>query len=287
MRRIDVEEAAAIGAELLDRDLGSGRPERNGLLGCRHLFGDRIALVVLERLTVGSVLRSVVGHRLHQRRRRVLVERLRHALRHQHECEHDRQRKQDVDGGANEIGPEVADAARLLADEAANQRDEHGHPGRSGDEVLHGEREHLREIAHRGLAAVPLPVRVGREARRRVERRVRAHRGHVLRIEREPWLQPLQSVDDQRSGQVEPEHRQRVFDPAHVARRVHAGAAVDQTLERAADALGPDCTAFVHRGHVRTERLRQQQEHDDIESELQPAVGGHEKNSGLNSAMIR
>ena len=59
--------------------------------------------------------------------------------------------------------------------EAADQRDEHGHARGSGQEVLHGEPEHLREIAHRGFADVALPIGVGREAHGRVERRVRAH----------------------------------------------------------------------------------------------------------------
>ena len=53
MRGVDVEEAAAVGAELLDRDLRRDGPERNRLLGRGRLLGDRIALVVLERLAVG------------------------------------------------------------------------------------------------------------------------------------------------------------------------------------------------------------------------------------------
>ncbi len=239
MRRIDVVEAAAIGAELLDRDLRRGGSERNRLLGRGRLLGDRVALLVLERLAVRAVLRVVVGHRLDERHRRVLVEGLRHALAHQHERQDDRQRQQDVDGGAHEVGPEVADAARFLAREAANERDEHRHPGRRRDEVLHGEREHLREVAHRRLAAVALPVGVGGEARRGVERGIRADGGQRLRIERQPLLQPLQRIDDQRARQVEPQHRERVLDPAHLARRIDARAAVDQPFERPADPLRP------------------------------------------------
>ncbi len=239
MRRIDVVEAAAVGAELLDRDLRRRGSQRNRLLGRRHLFGDGGALFVLQRLPIGARLGRVVGHRLDERRSRGLAERLRDALAHQRQREDDRQRQQDVDGRADEVGPEVADAARLLAREAADQRDEHRHPGRSGDEILHGEPEHLRQVAHRGLAAIALPVRVRGEAHRRIERRIRAHACHVLGIERQPLLQPLQAVDGQRPEKIEPEHRQRVFDPAHLARGVDAGAAVDQPFERPADPLRP------------------------------------------------
>ncbi len=287
VRRIDVVEAAAVGAELLDRDLRRRGPERNRLFGRRRLLGDRIALLVLERLAVGPVLRVVVSHRLDQRHRRVLVERLRHALAHQHERQDDRQRQQDVDRRADEIGPEVADAARFLAGEAADQRDEHRHSGGRRDEVLHGEPEHLREVAHRRFAAVTLPVGVRGEARRGVERGIRTDGGHRLRIERQPLLQPLQSIHDKGAGEVEPEHRQRVLDPAHLACGIDTGAAVDQPLERSADPLRPYRAAFVNRGHVRAERLRKRQQDDHVESQLEPTRGVHSKISGLNSATIR
>ena len=287
MRRIDVVEAAAVGAELLDRDLRRGGPERNRLLGGGRLFGDRIALFVLERLPVRAVLRIVVGDGLHQRDRGGLVEGLHDALADQDDREHDRQRQQDVDRGADEIGPEVADAARFLAGEAANQRDQHRHPGRRRDEILHREPQHLRQVAHRALAGVALPVGVGDEARRGVERRVRRDRGHGLRIERQPLLDPLQGVDEQSAQQVEPEHGERVLDPAHLALRIDARAAIDDPLQRSADALRPRCAAVVDRGHVGAQRLGQEQQNDDVKPELQPARGVHSKSSGLNSATIR
>ena len=66
--RVHVEEPAAVGAELLDRDLAGGRATRDQLLG-RALDG--------------------VG-------RREAVEVLDDALAHEHEREHERERQQDA-----------------------------------------------------------------------------------------------------------------------------------------------------------------------------------------------
>ncbi len=67
VRRVDVEEPAAVRAELLDRDLRRGRTERQRLLGHRDLLGDRVALRVLDRGARGVELRLVHHHRLDER----------------------------------------------------------------------------------------------------------------------------------------------------------------------------------------------------------------------------
>ncbi len=112
MRRVHVEEAAAVRAELLDRDLARGRPERHRLLG------DDLRPAspgCPPRRARGSPALSVDGHldrhRIEQLDRAVRREALHDALRHQHDCEHERQRQQDVQRAAREIDPEVADLA--------------------------------------------------------------------------------------------------------------------------------------------------------------------------------
>ncbi len=65
--------------------------------------------------------------------------------------------------------------------------------GRGGNEIVHGEAEHLSEMAHRGLAAVVLPVGVGDEADGGVEREVGRDRVEPARIERQKVLQALQA----------------------------------------------------------------------------------------------
>ena len=63
--------------------------------------------------------------------------------------------------------PRVAAPA---ADEAPDQGDGDRQADRGRHEVLHGQPDHLGEVAHRGLAGVVLPVGVGDEADRGVER---------------------------------------------------------------------------------------------------------------------
>ena len=61
--------------------------------------------------------------------------------------------------------------------EAADQRDGKRDAGGGRDEVVHREPGHLREIAHRRLGHVGLPVGVGDEADRGVEGEVGRDRG--------------------------------------------------------------------------------------------------------------
>ena len=89
MRGIDVEEAAAVGAELLDGDLAGDGALRDRLLGA------------FER-----------------RRIDVAAEVLRHAERDERERHDDGQRQQHVERGARQIDPEIADGRRLGAAKA-------------------------------------------------------------------------------------------------------------------------------------------------------------------------
>ena len=54
--------------------------------------------------------------------------------------------------------------------------------------------EHLREMTHRRLAAVVLPIGVCDEAHRRIERQIGRNGIEALRIERQHILQTLQRV---------------------------------------------------------------------------------------------
>ena len=86
MRRIGVEEAAAVGAELLDDLLARHRPDGNGLL--RPFQRGRV---------------DGAG------------ERLRHAERDEDESEDERDRQEDVKGDARHIDPEIADSRRATS----------------------------------------------------------------------------------------------------------------------------------------------------------------------------
>ena len=76
--------------------------------------------------------------------------------------------------------------------QAADQGDGDRDADRGGDEVLDGEAGHLGEMAHRGLARVVLPVRVGEEAHRRVEGEEAGHALRVRRVQRQVLLDALE-----------------------------------------------------------------------------------------------
>ena len=203
MRRIGVEEAAAIGAEHLDRDLRRDRAERDDLLRAFHRRrGDRAG------------------------------ERLRDAERDQHQRIDDADRQQDVERDPGQIGPEIADAVRLAPREAADQREGDGDAGRRRQEIVHRQRRHLGEVRHGRFARIALPVGVGDEADGGVERDRRRHAGKALRIERQIELQPLDRIGEQDAGRAEQQHVDAVGAPALLLVRIDPADAVEAALDR-------------------------------------------------------
>ena len=267
MRGVDVEETAAVRAELLDRDLRCSRA------ACDDLRRDRSAV---------SIHRGV-----DERCRRMAFERLHDALRYEDDREHDRQRDEHVERAPREVHPEAAEVARGLAREATNQRDEDGHARRRRHEVLHGQREHLRQVAHRRLAAVALPVRIGGEAHGRVERDLGCHRSERVRVEWERRLQTLKGVHDEQTEDVEDQEGSSVAPPPHLFVGANAGRSIEEPFDRADDALCERRLAHVHARHVTTERHRERDEHDDVQRALEDRVASHPSFSGCRSAKKR
>ena len=218
---------------------------------------------------------------------RVLAERLDHALGDEDEREHERERQQDVERRPGQVDPEVPDGLGRAAREASDERGERGHAGRGGDEVLDRQAQHLGEVAHRRLAAVPLPVRVAGEADGGVERRVGRHGAEPLRVERQAALEALEEVYDQQAREVEEEHRERVGLPPHLAVGLDAGKPVDEALEPPEDPVQADRAPLVDARHVDAERLGQGDEDDQVKEELHDPAAGHENTSGLSSATTR
>ena len=107
MRRIDVEEAAAIGAQHLDRFLRSHRPLRDQLLDAFQAHG----------LGVGAQI-------------------LRHALPHQEQRHQDGHGQQHIERAAGEIDPEIAHRLGGAPRKAADQRQRQGDAGGGADRKL-------------------------------------------------------------------------------------------------------------------------------------------------------
>ena len=91
--------------------------------------------------------------------------------------------------------------------DAAHQRRGDGDAHRGGGEVVDRQRHHLREIGHRGFAAVALPVGVGGEADGGVERQVRRlSAASPCGFSGSRCLQPQNRVGEQTTHQAEEQH---------------------------------------------------------------------------------
>ncbi len=169
MRSIGVEKAAAIGAEHLNRDLRGDRTDCDRLLGAFQR----------GRVDIGT-------------------ERLRDALPDQEQRVGHANRQQDVERATRDIDPEAADRAHGMPRKAADQCHREHDAGRRREIVLMRQAEHLHEIRERAFATVVLPVGIGDEAHRRVERQIFGYCGLLGRIERQEGLQPHQRVNDEK-----------------------------------------------------------------------------------------
>ncbi len=196
-----------------------------------------------------------------------------------------RDREQDTDGAAHEVGPEVAELPGARAREAPYEGHRDGHADGRGDEVLHRQAAGLHDVAHGLLAVVRLPVGVGDERRGGVERLVRVDR-HEAQRARQDALDALHQVQEQDAHGGEGEDGAQVGGPAHLGGRVGADGLVDPLL-RAVVLLGG-----VDLGHVVAERAVGQRECGDQREELEHSsdFGAHisaQNLSGYTRARIR
>ncbi len=137
------------------------------------------------------------------------------------------------------------------------------------------EGEHLREIAHRRLGYVGLPVGVCRKRCSRVERKVRSDAGKMLRIEGKDALQSLNHVCREHRDKAEDKHGNAVLGPAHLVGLVDAGDSVEQFLDGPEDWIGEGALALEDLRHIAAERLCAGEHEQEEEADLKPAVGGH------------
>ena len=131
VRRVDPEEAAAVGSQLFDRDLAGGWAERD------DLPGNGGAVLQHNRL---EQIDGVIGR-----------ERLYDALGGDDEHDHDGQRDEDVEGHPHKVGPEAAEPGGFHPRESPDKREHHGDSRRGRDEVLHCQPERLREVGEGAL----------------------------------------------------------------------------------------------------------------------------------------
>ncbi|MCY1407536.1 hypothetical protein D9M71_228400 [compost metagenome] len=217
VRRVDAEEAAAIGAQLLDGDLAGRRAQRDGLVS------------------------PLQGQGLD-----VMTEGLRHALPDQQQSQQQAQRQQAVERGPGHVDPEVAQGVGRAPGNATAQRDQHGKAGGGADKVLHRQADHLAQVADRRFAAVGLPVGVGDKTHRRIERQRPLLTRQVLRIEWQVALQQQHGKHQHETGQVESQQGQGVLLPVVLVPGIDPGQPVAATLHRPQHRRQPGALALHH-----------------------------------------
>ena len=276
MRGVGVRVTAAVRAEHLDGDLRRHRPLHDGLRVERLVFHHGISLGINDRFAIRIDFRDGNGLRLDEFRRRVRFEILNHALRHEKQREHEADRQQQIISDARHVHPEVADGRGRVPRDAAHERRRDRHADGGGKKVVDRQRDHLREIRHRGFAAVALPVGVRREADGGVERQMRRQRAEILRIERQKILQPQNRVGEQQAHEAENQHREGVLFPALFLRRIHAENPVGEFFQRAHHRVEPGAAVGIeHAAEIKAERLGDEDERAEIEREFQPLMGVH------------
>ena len=142
------------------------------------------------------------------------------------------------------------------ARKTANERNREHDAGRRRQEVLVRQAQHLHEVRQRAFAAVVLPVGVGDEADRRIERQIRRHRRLLGRIERQQRLEAHQRIENEKAADMKQQHADRVGQPTLFAFLVDARRAVERQLDRPQNRREKGAFAVEHARHVAAEHRR-------------------------------
>ena len=255
MRAVGVEEAAAVGAELLDDLLRRDRTLRDRLLADDRRCALPSASVVVT-VCGSTTLTLSYGRRFWTT-----------------PCDTSTSAPTTQIGSstqseaAHQVDPEVAERVLLLLRDAADERDRERDADRRRDEVVVREPRHLREVAHRRLAAVRLPVRVGRERRGGVEReRRRDTPAKPCGFQGSHCCSRCIAYSTSIETTLKSSIADGVLGPAHLACLVDAGESIDQPLERAQDRIEPRALAGEDPRHEAAERRRHREDRQQEEA---------------------
>ncbi len=155
-----------------------------------------------------------------------------------------------------------------MPDEAADQGYQHSHARGGRQEILHGQAQHLHQVAYGRLAAVALPVCICGKAYCSIKGQVGCHWCQTLRVQRQKGLKTLQQVYEKKAGQVEEQHGQRIGFPVHFFAGVHAGHPVDKALHWSNCRIQESALTLVDTRHVGAQGLDQQKQDEQVQAYL-------------------
>ena len=251
MRGVGVEEAATVGAEHLDRLLRGDGTEHERLLGA------------LQRVDI-------------ERR----GQRLRHPAGDQHQRVDHADRQQQVERDPREIGPEVAQRARLTPGEATEEGEGHGDTGGRREEVVRHQRQHLRQVRERALTRIGLPVGVGGKRDRGVHREIARQIGQRARVQRQHALKAQQQIGRHHRRDLKREHVDGIGAPRLLFVGVDPGDAIEAALDRAKHGVKGGATPLVKGEKPHPHRFRERDDEEGEGEDQSPAGDGHGRNSG-------
>ena len=239
MGGVHAEEAAAIGAGLLDGDLRSRGALGQELLGDHACALDDLAIdlnrVALDLGAIDDAPAAVCirldSDGLYELSLLSRVEVGDDATGSQADAQHEVQRDEHIQDGAGEVDPEGTQTLLLDLTEAADQCEHDRDTGAGGNEVLHGETHELHKVGQGGLAGIGLPVGIGDKGGRRVERQVPGNAGQVLRVARQDSLEHLERDEHHEPDTREGKDAHQVVLPAHLLMRVNAEQTIDAPLD--------------------------------------------------------
>ena len=276
MRAVLAEETAAIGAQVLDGDLRGGRAFGHALGVHLLIHHHRLAVRAVHRVALVIRLGHLRHIGLHQRGGRIRLEILHHALARQRHRQNHRERQQHIQRAARDIHPEIAQRFDRRPAQTPRHRQQHRRARGRAQEVVHRQPRHLREITHRVLPGIRLPVRVRDETNGCVQGQRPRDIGELLRIKRQMRLRHLQRHQRKHPQHVENQHRPKKAPPGHLLVRRGAPQPVDQFFQRHQYRRKPRPLALEHPGHVAAQQRCERDQQSEVNSNLNQFIHVHE-----------
>ena len=206
---VGAEEAAAVGAQVLDDFKRRHRPHPQNLIrafqGLHH-----------------DILREI----------------LRHTLPYQQQPAHQGEGQQHAGGDANQIGKEVAYMIFCLAGQAADERDTGGIAAGCGNKHHKDDDQHLGEVAQAAFAGVVLQVGVGHKTNDGIKGQVRLHALNPVGIQKGNALDAENHIANSHHHRVGAQQGQGVLFPVHALLRVHAAQLVNDPVDPIHNGVG-------------------------------------------------
>ena len=201
VRRIHVEEAAAVGANMFDRLERGDRAEDDLLLNTFDCAGNGLR-----------------------------IQGLWHALPHINEGDDGAERQQHAPQHPHEVHPVIADILRAGACQTTNEAARGRHTGGCPAKHQKGDDYHLRCVGETRFTAIRLPVGVGDERDGGIECLIGSLRRVAQFVQGQNALQAQQDIPEQHHGRIGKQQGQAVTCPVHGFFGIDAQHAVTQPL---------------------------------------------------------